>query len=165
MDLDSVGAMGMSLGGYTSVQWCATDPRVRACLIMDAPMSADVLARELSVPTLWLTRPASDMAAEGWSPTEVRHFDGTQRAAYESATAPGWYVMVDGLFHADLTDAPYGATDLSRIGMTSKNAGSEVHEILRRLSVDFFKRTLRGERCPSSLDEPPWPKVHVESRG
>ncbi len=163
MDLDRVGAMGMSLGGYTSSQWCTTDARVKACLLMDAPMTQDALARGFSVPALWLTRPASDMAAEGWPPTEVRHFDQTQRAAYRASRAPAWYVTVDGLFHADLTDAPYGAPGLSWLGMTSKNAGPEVHEIMRRLTVDFFDRALQGSTDPSSLDRSPWPRVHVES--
>lgn len=164
MDLDRVGAMGMSLGGYTSAQWCTTDLRVKACLIMDAPMTIDAVAKGFSVPTLWLTRPASDMAAEGWPPVEVRHNYGTQRAAYQGAKAPAWFVTVSGLFHADLTDAPYGAPGLSLVGMTSKNAGSEVHEIVRRISVDFFDRALRGATRASSLDAPPSPRVRVESR-
>lgn len=164
MDLERVGAMGMSLGGYTTSQWCTGDPRVRACLIMDAPMTVDAIARRFTVPTLWMTRSADDMAAEGWPAVEVRHVDGTQRAAYRTATGDAWYVTVDGLFHADLTDAPYGAPGLSLLGMTSRKAGGRVHEIMRTLTLDFFDRTVRGSDRPSTLDAPPWPDVHIDAR-
>lgn len=127
-------------------------------------MTVDAIARRFTVPTLWMTRSADDMAAEGWPAVEVRHVDGTQRAAYRTATGDAWYVTVDGLFHADLTDAPYGAPGLSLLGMTSRKAGGRVHEIMRTLTLDFFDRTVRGSDRPSTLDVPPWPDVHIDAR-
>lgn len=48
--------------------------------------------------------------------------------------------------------------------MTSKNAGGETYEIMRRVTVDFFDRTLRGSTYTPTLDTPPWPHVHIDHR-
>ena len=43
LDLQRVGAFGISLGGIVVGEACRSDPRLRACLVMDAPMSTDVV--------------------------------------------------------------------------------------------------------------------------
>lgn len=167
LDLTRVGAFGMSLGGYTLSQWCATDHRLGACLFMDAPMTLDARAAGLDVPGLWLTRPASDMAAEGWPPVEIRHNAGTERTLYEESRAPCWYVEVSGLLHADLTDAPFGSPLFRFSGLTSGD-GIRAHAVMRAVTLAFFERTLRGAKGgPTALldqREAPWPGVTLEAR-
>lgn len=164
LDLDRVGAFGISLGGYTVSQWCATDPRLDACLFMDASMTLDARAQGLDAPALWLTRTAEDMAAEGWPSVEVRHFDGTQRALFAETRAPAWYVTVAGRLHNDFTDAPYGSPVLSWMGLTSAADPDETHAIMRGTTLAFFDHALRGGP-PGVLDAPPWPGVEVVSHG
>ena len=42
LDLQRVGVFGVSLGGIVAGEACRLDARLRACLVMDAPMSIDV---------------------------------------------------------------------------------------------------------------------------
>jgi predicted dienelactone hydrolase len=39
LELQSVGAFGVSLGGIVVGEACRLESRLRACLVMDAPMS------------------------------------------------------------------------------------------------------------------------------
>ncbi len=165
LDLTRVGGFGMSLGGYVVSQWCAIDDRVRACMFLDAPVTVTARERGLRVPAAWLTRPADDMAREGWSERDVRLFDGTQRELFATASGPAWYVTVDGLRHADLSDAPYGSPLLAATGATS-TSGRHVPQLMQAVTLAFFERALRGvhDGPTTVLDRPPWPDVTVTSR-
>lgn len=164
LDLARVGAFGISLGGLDLSQWCATDARLRACLFLDAPMSADASARGLGVPSLWLTRSASAMRAEGWPDVEVRTYAEGQRALFERTRADAWYLEVAGARHADFTDAPYESPLPGLAGITSPGDGVHLHEVMRRTTVAFFDRTLRGDPSLSVLDASPWPDVSLTRR-
>lgn len=161
LDLDRVGAFGISLGGLEVGQWCAHDARVRACLFMDAPVTADVLARGLDVPALFLTRPRADMNAEGWPSVEVERYHGGQRTLYASTRAPAWYVEVAGLKHADLTDAPFGSPLLQLSGLVGPRAGAETHAIMAGVTTAFFGCVLAGQPTAGVLEAPPWPNITV----
>ncbi|MEO6300909.1 MAG: hypothetical protein ABIV25_00650 [Paracoccaceae bacterium] len=72
IDLSRVGVMGMSLGAIVTAQACASDIRIRACLMMDAPVPTEVASIGLRQPALWISRPAKDQrferaASGGWS--------------------------------------------------------------------------------------------------
>ncbi len=164
LDLTRLGAFGMSLGGYTVSQWCATDHRLKACMPMDAPMTAQAVRLGLEVPTLWLTRPEADMAAEGWSADAIRQYAGTERALYDRTRAPAWYVQVSGLYHADLTDGPYGSTLFNLAGLT-RGDGVHAHEVMRGLTLAFFDRALLGLDAPLLDQDQPWPDVQAVRHG
>lgn len=161
LDVDRVGAFGMSLGGVTVSQWCATDPRPTACLFLDAPMTQEALDRGLLVPAAWLTRPATDMTSEGWSEVDVRRFADSQRALFDTTQAPAWYAEISGRKHTDLTDAPFGSPLLALAGLTSPGDGRHVHEVMRHVARDFFAHTLAAAPNAGVLDAPPWPDVTV----
>lgn len=173
LDLEHVGAFGMSLGGLVVSQWCADDERVDACMIIDAPVALHALDHATRAATLVLTRPLADMLAEGWVTSEAERYDSMQRAWSASAGGPSWYVEVGGLFHADFTDAPFGSPLPALTGMTSARAGGHAHEVMRAVATDFFGRALEiggpgasgaAASIENVLDDPPWPDVTVESR-
>jgi hypothetical protein len=64
LDLQRVGAFGVSLGGIVVGEACRRDPRLRACLMLDAPMSTDVVRAGLRQPSMWITRDAASMRLE-----------------------------------------------------------------------------------------------------
>ena len=64
LDLQRVGAFGVSLGGLVAGEACLLEPRFRACLVMDAPMSTGVVRTGLKQPSMWITRDADTMRLE-----------------------------------------------------------------------------------------------------
>src|SRR5579884_555286 len=70
-DLQRVGIYGVSLGAMVASEACHRDPRLKACLMMDAAMPADVVEAGLRQPGMWITRPASDMQLEHWSKADM----------------------------------------------------------------------------------------------
>ena len=158
---DGIGAFGISLGGVTISEWCATDSRVDACLFLDAPMTRTAGETGLNIPAAWLTRPASDMAAENWPEVEVRRYAKSQRDLYENTRAQAWYIEVAGRKHADFTDVPFGSPIWALFGVTSQGDGSVTHEIMRSVTRDFFLTTLVG-KDPGVLLENPWTEVIIE---
>lgn len=164
LDLKQVGAFGLSLGGLTTSQWCATDQRVKACAMLDAPMSRTASQRGLDVPALWITRPAEDMRAENWPEHEVTRYAEGQHALYEANRAPAWYLTAAGRKHADLSDAPYGNQLLALAGMTSAGKDEETHDVIRFATTDFFEHTLAGRTDTGVLEDAPWEDVEVTAR-
>ena len=43
LDVQRAGVFGVSLGGMVTPEACHLEPRFRACLVMEAPMPADVV--------------------------------------------------------------------------------------------------------------------------
>lgn len=109
-DLDHVGVMGMSLGAIVTAQACATDNRIDACLMMDAPVPTEVAAIGLRQAALWIGCPAEDQRPErkasgGWPEDEIDAQAATIDRAL-SRSGHGQLVQLHGLFHLDFTDLP-----------------------------------------------------------
>jgi hypothetical protein len=105
LDMQRVGAFGVSLGGIVVGDACLREPRLRACLVMDAPMSSDVVQAGLSQPSMWITRDAETMRLErqragGWPEEEIAAHLMTMRAVYQHLRGAGYFVQVAGMFHS-----------------------------------------------------------------
>jgi hypothetical protein len=110
LDMSQIGAFGVSLGGIVVGEACLWESRLRACLMMDAPMPTDVVQAGLSQPSMWITRDAETMRLErqragGW-PEEIAAHQATRRAVYQHLRGPGYFVQVAGMFHSNLMDIP-----------------------------------------------------------
>ena len=170
LDLMRVGAFGISLGGIVVGEACRLNRRLQACLVMDAPMPADVVEAGLQQPGMWITRDAASMRLErqqagGWLEAEIEAHQSTMRAVYEGLPGDGYFVRVTGAFHSNFTDIPTW-TPLARLwGIAGPIDGRRVHDIVNAYSQAFFDRHLQG-RPADLLDGParPYPEAMFESR-
>ena len=151
LDMQRVGIFGVSLGGIVVGEACRLEQRLKACLVMDAPMSATVLRSGLRQPTMWITRDAETMRREGWAEPDIVQHQVTMRSAFEQSQGDGYFVSVTGMFHANLTDVPLYSPLTSRLGITGPIDSQRGHTIINAYSLAFFDRHLRGK--PASLLE------------
>jgi predicted dienelactone hydrolase len=170
LDLQRVGLVGHSFGAVVGAQACHLDRRIRAGLLEDAFMPADVVRAGLQQPMMFLTRDADSMRRErrdagGWPETDIRETLDTMRAVYERLPGDGYYVQVPGMFHLDMTDAPFLTSLVSWPGLTGPIGGTRAHRIVNAYSVAFFDHELRGRAAPL-LDGPSdrFPEVIFERR-
>ena len=170
LDLQRVGTFGVSLGGIVVGAACLYELRVRACLMMDAPMPTDVVATGLTKPSMWITRDAASMRLErqlsgGWSEAEIEAHQTSMRTVYESLPGPGYFVRVSGMFHLNFTDASNWTPLASRLNLTGSIDGQRAHDIINAYSLAFFNRHLAG-RPATLFDAPtnPYPQVQLETR-
>jgi hypothetical protein len=155
--------MGAVVGGEA----CRLEPRLRAGLLMDAMMPAEVVRAGLRQPIMWITRDADTMRLErrrsgGWAEPVIHETLTTMRAVYERLPGDGYYVQVPGVFHADMTDVPLLA---SRVGLSGPVGVQRAHQIINAYSLAFFDRHLKG-RPTALLDGPAarHPEVLLETR-
>jgi hypothetical protein len=170
LDLQSAGIFGMSLGGIVAGEGCRLEPRLRACLVMDAAMPTDVVRTGLKQPAMWITRDAETMRLErqragGWPEDEIIAHLTSMRAVFESLPGDGYFVQVPGIFHINFTDVP-SWTPLARLlGVSGPIGVRRAHTIINAYAVAFFDRHLRGLTAPL-LDRPSdrYPEVLIETR-
>jgi len=171
LDLEHIGVFGISFGGMVGAQACLQDPRIKACLVMDVWMTADVVRSGLRQPSMWITRPAGTMRLErqedgGWSEQAIALTQSTMRAVYNRLPGDGYFVQVPGMFHIDFTDLDL-LTPIFIPGFSGGPIGSQrAHEIVNAYSLAFFDKYLKDE--PQALLDGPataYPEVIFEKRG
>jgi predicted dienelactone hydrolase len=170
LDLQRVGAFGISLGGIVVGEACRLDPRLRACLVMDAPMSTDVVTAGLRQPGMWITRDAASMRLErqragGWPDAEIEAHQASMRAVYEGLPGAGYFVRVPGTFHSNFTDIANWTPLAPQWGLAGSIDAQRAHDIINAYSLAFFDRHLLG-RPAELLDGPAgqYPEAMFESR-
>ena len=142
LDLDHVGVMGMSLGGIVTAQACATDTRIDACLMMDAPVPTAVAAIGLRQAALWISRPAADQRLEraasgGWPEAEIDAQAQTIAKALSNSDH-GQLVQLHGLFHVYFTDLPAIQPALGWLGQSGQAGALKAHRQINELTTAFF---------------------------
>jgi pimeloyl-ACP methyl ester carboxylesterase len=153
LDLARAGVFGVSLGGRIAAESCLRDARIRACLVMDDPAPADVVAARLHQPTMFLTRDADTMRLErrragGWTEHDIATTLSTMRAAFGKLTGGGYYVEIPDLFHVNFTDLPYWLPASAQLGLTGPVGGRRGFAIINAYTVAFFDQALRGRTSP-----------------
>jgi hypothetical protein len=156
LDLQRVGIYGTSLGAIIASEACHRDTRLEACLMMDAAMPADVVQAGLRQPSMWMTRPASDMQLEHWSEADIVQTLSTMQAVFnKESRGNGYYVSIPGMFHINFTDGPY-FTPLGPL-LSPPLAGpinaQRGFDIINAYSLAFFDRYVEG-RPAALLDGP-----------
>lgn len=170
LDLERVGIFGISAGGENGAEACLKDSRLKACLIMDVWIPADVVKASLHQPTMFITRDAATMRLErersgGWTEKEIALTLDTMRALYESLPGDGYYLQIPNMFHINFTDAPAWSPITSQIGLTGPINGQRGFDLVNAYTLAFFDRYLKDQ--PSSLLDGPseqYPEVNFESR-
>jgi hypothetical protein len=156
LDLARVGAFGCSLGGIVAADAGRVDPRIKALLLMDAPVPVRTVEAGLGQPTTWITRPVGAMRDErdrsgGWSEEEIRAHHLSMRSTFDSLRAPGYFIQIPHTSHLDFTDVPLWSPAFARLGVTGPAKGELVHRIINDYSLAFFDRHLAG--APDGLLE------------
>ena len=170
LNLQQIGTFGMSLGGIVGSEACRIEPRLRACLIMDAAMPVDVVKSGLHQPVLWITRDADTMRLErrrsgGWSEAEISEHQTSMRTAFANSRGPSYFVQVPGMFHVNMTDVPYWSPLLPWLGITGPIDLKRAHNIINAYSLAFFNQHLLG-RAEALMDTPAsqYPEVVFDAR-
>ncbi len=170
LDLEHAGAFGISLGGMDAAEACWKDPRLKACLIMDVYIPAEVVKAGLKSPSMFITRDADTMRLEHkangtWSDHDIALTLTTMRAVYESLPGNGYFVEIPGMFHVNFTDLAYWSPVMSQLGQTGPINAQLGYNIVNAYSVAFFDKELKGQ--PSPLLNGPskqYPEVIFEKR-
>ena len=147
LNLQQVGTFGVSLGGIVGSEACRLEPRLRACLFMDAPMAVNVVKSGLQQPTLWITRDVETMRLErrrsgGWSEADISEHQSSMRGTFANSRGAGYFVQVPGMFHVNLTDMPYWSPLLPWLGVTGPIEAQRAHDIINAYSLAFFNQHL-----------------------
>jgi hypothetical protein len=171
LDLQHLGVFGISLGAIVAGEACHMDSRLKASLMMDAAMPADVVQAGLQQPSMWITRPASFMRLErersgGWSEADIAQTLDTMRAVFnKSRPGDGYYVQVPGMFHINFTDAPYWSPLLPLLGLIGPINAQRGFDIVNAYSLAFFDHNLEGSpAAPLDGLTKRYPEVLFEAR-
>ena len=170
LDLKHVGVFGVSLGGIVAPEACHLEPRLKACLMMDAPVPTDVVRAGLSQPSMWITRDADDMRLErqrlgGWSEVEIQAHQTSMRATFEGLAGAGYFVQIPGTFHSNFMDVPNWFPLASQFGLSGAINPRRAHDIINAYSLAFFDQHLKGS--PRALLDDlaeQYPEVRVKTR-
>jgi predicted dienelactone hydrolase len=165
LDLQREAIFGVSLGGIVSGEACLLERRLRACLVMDAFMPADVVHSGLKQPTMWISRDAQTMRLEGWAQADIDETQATMRAVYDSLPGDHYLALAPGIFHMNFTDAPLFSPLASLMGLSGPLDARRAHSIINAYSLAFFDRHLKGH--PAALLDGPsahYPEALFEAR-
>ena len=168
LDMQRVGAFGVSLGGIVVAELCRVESRLRACLLMDAPMPNDVVQLGLARPSMWMTRDADTMRLErvrsgGWPENEISSHLISMRAAYVGNKADSYFMQLPGAFHSNFTDVPLWSPLAQWLGITGPMDGARAHQIINTYSLAFFNKHLKN--LPATQLETPstrYPEILLE---
>ena len=171
LNLDHLGAFGVSLGALVVAEACHEDARLGACLMMDAAMPANVVRAGLTQPSMWLTRDATTMRLEseqsgGWTNAEIHQTLSTMQAVFsKSQPDSGYYVDIPGMFHVNFTDTPYWSPFTSELGITGPIDSQQGFNIVNAYSLAFFDKALGG-RFSTLLNNSSkkYPEVKLEAK-
>jgi len=164
LDLTHLGLFGVSLGALTTAEACAHDLRLKACLMMEVFMPADVVRQGLTQPAMWMTRDAASMRLEHWSEADIAEHLSTMRSVYAKKRSDAYFLQFPGMFHIGFTDAPLWSPVLPRTGLSGVRDLAD-HPAIEEYTLAFFERYISGTPQPlltpgSNRD----PGVIVESR-
>ncbi len=170
INLERAGIFGISLGGENAAEACLHDLRLKACLIMDVWIPANVITSSLQQSCMLITRDAATMRLErkragGWTENEISLTLTTMRQLYEGLPGDGYYLEIPKMFHLNFTDAPYWFPMTSWLGLSGPIKRKRGFDILNAYSLAFFNRYLKDK--PSALLDGPsglYPEVNIEIR-
>lgn len=155
MDLHRIGVFGVSLGAMVAAEAALRDHRIRAVLMMDAAMPANVARAGLSQPAMWMTRPPSSMRLErsrsgGWSEKDIAQTLSSMQAAFSKhRRGSAYFLVMAGMFHVNFTDLPYWSPITEQLGLTGPVDGIRMLSVIDAYTLAFFDKYLKN--LPTSL--------------
>ncbi|GJH40597.1 carboxylic ester hydrolase [Capnocytophaga sp. HP1101] len=146
LNIDKLGAFGVSLGGVILSEASSKDARIKANLIMESPIPQKIAQAGLAVPTMVITRPAEAMRTErehsgGWTESDIEQHLSTMKSLCKN-THDSEFVEISNIFHIDFTDAPLWLPFAQQLGLSGKTPIKETHRKLNELTLNFFEKHL-----------------------
>lgn len=142
LDLSKIGIFGHSTGASATVEFCATDPRCKAALVMDLwaePISAEAIAAGLSQPLMI-------MHSENWESLDYPENNyGLIGDLVEASTGEVLEMVIQGTKHYDFSSLPLLSPLAPSLGLKGPIEGDLGLEIINFYSVRFFDQYLRGD--------------------
>jgi predicted dienelactone hydrolase len=149
LDLGRVGALGHSMGGVTSGQFCLEDRRCRAGLNFDGiPQYGTMIDQRLSVPFLMVysARPGRTGASD---------------AIYRRAATRYLRVDVQNTLHLDFSDMILWGGPFRERGALGTISPTRAVEISRAIARQYFDQELLGKPSPLLAGKEKLPEVAV----
>jgi len=151
LDLSRLGALGHSMGGVTSGQFCLEDRRCRAGLNFDGiPQYGTMIDQRLAGPFLMVysARPGRTGASD---------------AIYRRAATRYDRVDVGNTLHLDFSDMILWGGPLRDRNALGSIAPARAVEITRTIALQYFDQELRGKPSPVLSGKKTFPDVTVRS--
>ena len=147
LDLQHVGIFGSSLGGIAAAEACRLDHRFQCCLMLDVAAPPDVVRSGLQQPAMWISATPETKLLEGWTPSAIREQENSTRDVFSSLPGDGYRVLIPGMFHAEIGDAPsiFARPLGTWLGVTGPADWRRTHAIINIYSLAFFDKHLKGE--------------------
>lgn len=146
VDLETVGAVGFSVGGDTVAQALAEDPRLDAGISLDGPYLG--ASPSTGVPVPYLNLLADDQLGVLEEDLQAERATGTTadalnryRSTMSLSTGPTWAASIVGTNHLSHTMFPLIIPSV----FGGEATGRAQVETVDALVADFFNHTLRGE--------------------
>jgi len=165
LDLQHAGMFGVSLGGATTAEACLREVRLKACLMMDVFMPANVVESGLTQPAMWISRDTASMRLEGWGQGDIDETQRTMRTVFDRLPGDGYLVLIPGMFHPNFSDFPLFSPVTRWLHLVGPIDGRRGLTIVSAFEVAFFDRELKGQETVL-LDRPTerFPEVVFEAR-
>ncbi|MBP7687850.1 MAG: dienelactone hydrolase family protein [Thermoflexales bacterium] len=141
LDLSRVGVFGHSMGGGTTIEFCAHDVRCQAVLTMDAylpPVSADVYVNGLRQPFL-------SMFSERWPTAENNRLFAQ---LFQSPGGSAYELRIAGTAHYDFSDIPSLTPLAPAMGLKGPLSADRVTRIIDDYSLAFFDQVFKSQLSP-----------------
>ena len=142
LDLSKIGVFGHSTGAGATAEFCASDPRCKAALMMDLwaePVSPDAISAGLSQPSMI-------MHSENWDSLDYPENNyGLIGDLVDSSTGEIFEMVIQGTKHYDFSSLPLLSPLAPSLGLKGPIEGSLGLEIINFYSVRFFDQYLRGD--------------------
>lgn len=164
LDLGRAGLVGLSLGGTVGSEACLREPRLKACLLEEAPLPADVVKDALQQPTLLMISDVETMRLARWKRADIDQHQSTMRRVFESLPGDGYFVQTHGTFHLNFTDAPLLlGVPLRALGLIGPINIQRAHDIINAYTLAFFDRHLKGDSAAFAGLTERYPEVRFET--
>ncbi|MEJ2485636.1 MAG: hypothetical protein P8Y68_07865 [Anaerolineales bacterium] len=141
LDFNRVGVFGHSTGGGATAEFCATDARCKAALMMDLwvePVSSSVVSAGISQPFLL-------MHSAAWSDTTEpnRNFSQIGELVEASSGDVTEFIIAETMHH-DFTSLPLLTPLAGNIGLRGTIPGERVLDLINDYTLAFFNQYLLG---------------------
>jgi len=161
LDLERIGAMGHSTGGGAAIQFCASDPRCKAGLTMDAfmtPVTESTLDSGIQQPFLFLF-------SQVWADRTDSKNNLLFNRFYANLPQPAPVITLLGTNHYDFSDLPALSPLAAQLGLKGPLNGTRVQELINTYTIAFFNQQFKS--IPSPLFDGPqsdYPEMRYEQR-